>query len=40
MYENVDAVVDIPVYYFWEEIHWAFPDAKVITSTGLLVVVS
>ena len=39
MYENVDAVVDIPVYYFWEEIHWAFPDAKVSTHTGLLVVV-
>lgn len=29
MYDGVDAVVDIPCCYFWEEIHKAFPDAKV-----------
>ena len=29
MYSNVDVVVDIPACYFWEEIHEAFPDAKV-----------
>ena len=29
MYKNVDAVVDTPVQYFWEEILWTFPDAKV-----------
>ena len=29
MYQNVDAIVDLPVFHFWEEIHWAFPDAKV-----------
>ena len=29
MYKNVDAVVDVPAYIFWEEIHQAFPDAKV-----------
>ncbi|XP_039254414.2 uncharacterized protein LOC120331409 [Styela clava] len=32
MYENVDAVVDIPAFYFWEEIHKAFPDAKIILT--------
>ena len=29
MYEDVDAVVDIPAFFFWDEIHKAFPDAKV-----------
>ena len=29
MYKDVDAVVDAPAFYFWEEIHKAFPDAKV-----------
>lgn len=29
MFENVDVVCDIPACYFWEEIHEAFPDAKV-----------
>lgn len=29
MYENVDAVVDSPACFFWEDIHKAFPDAKV-----------
>nr|XP_039249112.1 uncharacterized protein LOC120326829 isoform X2 [Styela clava] len=30
IYENVDAVVDTPMFYFWEELAEAFPDAKVI----------
>nr|CAB3263096.1 uncharacterized protein LOC101242677 [Phallusia mammillata] len=30
MYENVDAVTDIPAAYFWDEIHKAFPDSKII----------
>jgi len=29
MYENVDAVTDIPAAYFWEELLEAFPEAKV-----------
>lgn len=29
MYENVDAVTDFPAWFFWEEIHKAFPEAKV-----------
>jgi len=29
MYENVDVVIDSPSYFFWEQIHEAFPDAKV-----------
>ena len=29
MYEDVDAVCDLPCLAFWEEIHKAFPDAKV-----------
>lgn len=29
MYEHVDAVTDVPACYFWDEIHKAFPDAKV-----------
>ena len=29
MYEDVDVVIDIPSSGFWEEIHKAFPDAKV-----------
>ena len=29
MFENVDAVTDIPSYFFWEEIAEAFPDCKV-----------
>jgi len=32
MYSDVDAVVDLPAFYFWEEIHEAFPDAKVRTQ--------
>ena len=29
MFENVDAVTDVPGCFFWEEIHRAFPEAKV-----------
>ena len=29
MYKDVDAVVDAPSHLFWNEIHQAFPDAKV-----------
>ena len=29
MYEDVEVVADIPVFYFWEEISQVFPDAKV-----------
>ena len=29
MYKGVDAVAGFPVWYYWEEIHKAFPDAKV-----------
>ena len=29
MYRDVDAIVDIPTYAFWEEIHEAFPESKV-----------
>ncbi|XP_039249041.1 uncharacterized protein LOC120326765 [Styela clava] len=32
-FENVDAVVDTPMFYFWEELAEAFPDAKVILMT-------
>jgi len=30
MFKNVDSVTDLPACYFWEEIHQAFPDAKII----------
>ena len=29
MYKDVDAVTDCPAAYFWDEIHKAFPNAKV-----------
>ena len=29
MYENVDATCDVPACYYWEEMHKAFPEAKV-----------
>ena len=29
MYQNVDAVVDLPAWHFWEELSEAFPEAKV-----------
>nr|XP_039263445.1 uncharacterized protein LOC120339396 [Styela clava] len=32
MFEDVDAVTDVPSCYFWEEIHKAFPDAKIILT--------
>ena len=32
VYQNADAVVDIPGTFFWEEILEAFPDCKVILS--------
>ena len=32
VYQNADAVVDIPGNLFWEEIQEAFPDCKVILS--------
>ena len=32
IYQNADAVVDIPGAFFWEEILEAFPDCKVILS--------
>ena len=35
MYENVDAVVDGPAHLYWNEIHQAFPDAKVSVAINL-----
>lgn len=32
MYEGVDAVVDAPACYFWEELYRAFPEAKIILT--------
>lgn len=32
MFEGVDAVTDQPSCFFWEEIHKAYPDAKIIFS--------
>ncbi|CAK8690871.1 uncharacterized protein LOC143450106 [Clavelina lepadiformis] len=32
MYKDVDALTGAPIYIFWEEIHKAFPDAKIILS--------
>ena len=32
VYQNADAVVDLPATFFWEEILEAFPDCKVILS--------
>lgn len=32
MYKDVDAIVDVPACYFWEEIHKAFPEAKIILT--------
>jgi len=29
MYRDFDVVIDSPSYYFWKEIHSAFPDSKV-----------
>ena len=33
MYRNVDAVTDVPACAFWQEIHKAFPEAKVTQLT-------
>ena len=38
MYENVDAVCDVPTFPFWEEIHKAFPESKVNSKCFLVVV--
>ena len=32
MYQNVDAITDLPAALWYEEIHKTFPDAKVIVS--------
>ena len=32
MYQNVDAVVGLPAWFWFEEIFEAFPDSKVILS--------
>ncbi|CAK8689020.1 unnamed protein product [Clavelina lepadiformis] len=32
MYKDVDAVLDVPAFCFWEQIHEAFPDAKIILT--------
>ena len=29
MFDGVDAVTDVPAAHFWEELHEAFPEAKV-----------
>ena len=29
MYKDVDAIVDVPAFLYWYEIHQAFPEAKV-----------
>ena len=39
MYKDVDAVCDLPCFIFWEEIHKAFPDAKVENEVYDLLVV-
>jgi len=33
MFKDFDAVTDVPGVYFWEEIHRAFPEAKVVFCT-------
>jgi len=30
MFDGVDAVTDVPAAHFWEELHEAFPEAKII----------
>ncbi|XP_076812913.1 uncharacterized protein LOC143459582 [Clavelina lepadiformis] len=32
MYQDIDVVTDGPSYLFWEEIHKAFPEAKIILT--------
>lgn len=36
MYADVDATCDVPACYFWEEIHKAFPEAKVVLLKYLM----
>ena len=31
LYSDVDVVAGFPIWYFWEEFHKAFPEAKVLT---------
>jgi len=33
MYANIDVVCDMPCLLYWEEIHKAFPDSKVSSSS-------
>uniref|UniRef100_H2Z1X3 Sulfotransferase n=1 Tax=Ciona savignyi TaxID=51511 RepID=H2Z1X3_CIOSA len=33
MYENVDAVTDVPCCFYWDEILKAFPSTKIILTT-------
>ena len=30
MYKNVDAIMDVPTYHYWEQIAEAFPEAKIV----------
>ena len=39
MYENVDAATDAPAFGMWEEIHKAFPDAKVSNITVCYIII-
>ena len=32
MYKDVDAVTDMPTFFFWNQILEAFPDAKVVLT--------
>jgi len=32
MYKDVDAVTDMPCFYFWKQLSEAFPDAKIVFS--------
>ena len=38
MYEGVDAVTDTPAFYFWEELHKAYPNAKVKLRRFLIII--
>ena len=38
MYEDIDAVCDLPCLAFWEEIHKAHPKAKVGMNFGCLTI--
>lgn len=30
MYKNVDAIMDVPTYHYWQQISQAFPEAKIL----------